>query len=247
MMDCQLDSHIAEKIVPVTEEQNTSITKNLIEIKDLKIYFYTEEGVVKAVEDVNLHIAKGETLGLIGESGSGKTVTSLSILKLLQEPPAKIVSGKILFDNDDLLKLKPDKMRKIRGKKISMIFQDPMTSLNPLYTVQDQIAENLRIHHNMSPKEAEKEVINLMQEVGIPDAKKRSTDFPHQFSGGMRQRIMIAIALSCKPLLLIADEPTTALDVTIQAQVIKLIDSLKEKYNTSVLYITHNFAVIASI
>lgn len=239
----------SQKPLEDTKNENSSNSKvdSLLSISDLQIYFFTEEGVVKAVEDVNLRISKGETLGLIGESGSGKTVTSLAILKLLQEPPAKVVGGKIYFEGKDLLKIPSDQMRKIRGKKISMIFQDPMTSLNPLYTVKDQIAENLRIHHHMSLDEAEVEVINLMKEVGIPDAKKRSNEFPHQFSGGMRQRIMIAIALSCKPLLLIADEPTTALDVTIQAQVIKLIDLLKEKYQTSILYITHNFAVVASL
>jgi len=219
----------------------------LIKIRNLKVYFYTEEGIVKAVEGIDLDIKKGETLGLIGESGSGKTVSALSIIQLLPIPPAKIISGSILFKTNDLLKFSSKQMRTVRGGKISMIFQDPMTSLNPLYSVADQIAENLRVHQKLDPDEAKIEAIRMMKEVGIPDAEKRSQDFPHQFSGGMRQRIMIAIALSCRPLLLIADEPTTALDVTIQAQVLNLIENLKQKYNTAVLYITHNFAVVAEI
>ena len=233
-----------EKDTAVISHRNT---ETLVDIKNLRVYFYTEEGVVKAVEDFNIKIMKGETLGLIGESGSGKTVSSLSIIRLIPEPPAKILSGKILFNGTDLLSLNSNQIRKVRGKDISMIFQDPMTSLNPLYTVKDQIAENLKVHQHMTPEEAEKEVTNIMRDVGIPDPEKRANDYPHQFSGGMRQRVMIAIALSCKPHLLIADEPTTALDVTIQAQVLKLIETQKEKYNTSVLYITHNFSVVAQI
>ncbi|MFW9780455.1 MAG: ABC transporter ATP-binding protein [Candidatus Heimdallarchaeota archaeon] len=219
----------------------------LLEVKGLRTYFFTEEGTVKAVEGIDLDIKKGETLGLIGESGSGKTVTALSILRLVPSPPAKIMSGTVIFEDQDLLKMPEKDMRKIRGGKISMIFQDPMTSLNPLYPVVDQIAENFRIHQNLDHEEAYTESINMMSEVGIPDAEKRAKDFPHQFSGGMRQRIMIAMALSCRPALLIADEPTTALDVTIQAQVLNLIDELKRKLQTAVLYITHNFAVIAEI
>jgi len=219
----------------------------LLSIRNLRVYFFTEEGVVKAVEGIDLDINKGETLGLIGESGCGKSVTALSILQLLPVPPAKIIEGDISLDDVNLLALANDKMRKIRGGKISMIFQDPMTSLNPLYSVADQIAENLRVHQNYDPDESYEEAIRMMREVGIPDAEKRANDYPHQFSGGMRQRIMIAIALSCRPALLIADEPTTALDVTIQAQVLKLIEELKEKFNTAVLYITHNFAVVAQI
>lgn len=219
----------------------------LLRVRNLRTYFFTEEGVVKAVEGIDLDIRKGETLGLIGESGSGKTVTALSILRLLPSPPAKIMSGTVLLGNKDLLKTSEKEMRKIRGGKISMIFQDPMTSLNPLYPVVDQIAENFKIHQNMNHEEAITAAISMMREVGIPDAERRAYDFPHQFSGGMRQRIMIAIALSCKPALLIADEPTTALDVTIQAQVLNLIEELKQKYQTAVLYITHNFAVIAEI
>ncbi len=219
----------------------------LVSVRGLRVYFYTEEGIVKAVEGIDLDINKGETLGLIGESGSGKTVSALSLVRLLPVPPAKIMSGSILFDGNDLLQLSEDEMRTVRGGKISMIFQDPMTSLNPLYSVTDQIGENLRVHQGLKPEDAVAEAIKMMREVGIPDAKKRAKDFPHQFSGGMRQRIMIAMALSCRPSLLIADEPTTALDVTIQAQVLNLIEELKIKFRTSILYITHNFAVIAEI
>ncbi|UCG04645.1 MAG: ABC transporter ATP-binding protein [Candidatus Heimdallarchaeota archaeon] len=227
--------------------KGTDPNDSLIRVKGLCVYFFTEEGVVKAVEGIDLDINRGETLGLIGESGSGKSVSALSMLQLLPVPPAKIMSGAVYFEDRDLLKLSDEEMRKIRGGKISMIFQDPMTSLNPLYSVTDQIGENLRVHRNMDPEEAIEEAINMMKVVGIPDAEKRAKDFPHQFSGGMRQRIMIAIALSCRPALLIADEPTTALDVTIQAQVLNLIEELKQKYQTSVLYITHNFAVVAEI
>lgn len=229
----------------VTKE--TNLSKSLINIRNLRVYFFTEEGIVKAVEGIDLDIKKGETLGLIGESGSGKSVSALSMVRLLPVPPSKIMDGTVYFEGTDLLKVSEKKMRRIRGGKISMIFQDPMTSLNPLYTVVDQIAENLRVHQDMNPEEAVAEAIRMMKEVGIPDAEKRAGDFPHQFSGGMRQRIMIAIALSCRPVLLIADEPTTSLDVTIQAQVLNLIEELKQKFQTSVLYITHNFAVIAEI
>jgi len=233
----------------ISERKGASKNSNdsLVQIENLRVYFFTEEGVVKAVEGIDLEIKTGETLGLIGESGSGKSVSALSIVQLLPVPPAKIMGGTINFEGTDLLKLSDDEMRHIRGGRISMIFQDPMTSLNPLYSVADQIGENLRVHQKLSPKEAIKEAIRMMKEVGIPDSETRAKDFPHQFSGGMRQRIMIAIALSCCPALLIADEPTTALDVTIQAQVLNLIDLLKEKFNTAVLYITHNFAVVAEI
>ena len=233
----------------ISEKKITSkkLNNSLVRIDDLRVYFFTEEGVVKAVEGIDLEIMTGETLGLIGESGSGKSVSALSIVQLLPVPPAKIMGGTINFEGKDLLKLSDDEMRHIRGGRISMIFQDPMTSLNPLYSVADQIGENLRVHQGLSPEAAITEAIRMMKEVGIPDSEKRAKDFPHQFSGGMRQRIMIAIGLSCCPALLIADEPTTALDVTIQAQVLNLIDQLKDKYNTAVLYITHNFAVIAEI
>ncbi|MFW9991858.1 MAG: ABC transporter ATP-binding protein [Candidatus Odinarchaeota archaeon] len=236
----------------ITRDSNSSkgepnLNDSLVRLRSLRVYFFTEEGVVKAVEGIDLDIKKGETLGLIGESGSGKTVSALSIVRLLPIPPARIMDGSVYFDSEDLLEISDEKIRRIRGGKISMIFQDPMTSLNPLYPVADQIAENLKAHQHMTHKEAMNEAIKMMKEVGIPDAQKRAKDFPHQFSGGMRQRIMIAIALSCRPALLIADEPTTSLDVTIQAQVLFLIEELKQKYQTSVLYITHNFAVVAEI
>ena len=242
----QLESNSSNTI---SEKKDESIKLNdsLVSIEGLKVYFFTEEGVVKAVEGIDLEIKTGETLGLIGESGSGKSVSALSIVQLLPVPPAKIIGGKVNFEGTNLLELSDDEMRYIRGGRISMIFQDPMTSLNPLYSVADQISENLRVHQKLSPDEAVDEAIRMMKEVGIPDSEKRAKDFPHQFSGGMRQRIMIAIALSCVPALLIADEPTTALDVTIQAQVLNLIDQLKAKFNTAVLYITHNFAVVAEI
>ncbi len=226
---------------------NKASTDSLIKIEGLRVYFFTEEGVVKAVEGIDLEIQKGETLGLIGESGSGKSVSALSIVQLLPIPPARIIDGSVNFENTNLLDLSNEEMRLIRGGKISMIFQDPMTSLNPLYPVADQIGESLRVHQKLSPEKAIDEAIRMMIDVGIPDARKRAKDFPHQFSGGMRQRIMIAMALSCQPALLIADEPTTALDVTIQAQVLHLIAEIKQKYNAAVLYITHNFAVVAAI
>ena len=241
-MESNSSNLISEKKI-ISKKLNNSLVK----IDDLRVYFFTEEGVVKAVEGIDLEIMTGETLGLIGESGSGKSVSALSIVQLLPVPPAKIMGGTINFEGKDLLKLSDDEMRHIRGGRISMIFQDPMTSLNPLYSVADQIGENLRVHQGLSPEAAITEAIRMMKEVGIPDSEKRAKDFPHQFSGGMRQRIMIAIGLACCPALLIADEPTTALDVTIQAQVLNLIDQLKDKYNTAVLYITHNFAVIAEI
>jgi peptide/nickel transport system ATP-binding protein/oligopeptide transport system ATP-binding protein len=236
-------------ITAVTESDSIDKVRNhsLVSVRGLRVYFFTEEGVVKAVEGIDLDINVGETLGLIGESGCGKTVSALSMIRLLPIPPARIMDGSVFFNGNDLLKIPDNEMRHIRGGKISMIFQDPMTSLNPLYTVVDQITENFKAHQKMKHDEAVSAAILMMKEVGIPDAEKRADDFPHQFSGGMRQRIMIAIALSCRPALLIADEPTTALDVTIQAQVLNLIDELKQKYQTSVLYITHNFAVVAEI
>ena len=232
---------------PDSSTMENNKNNSVITVRGLRVYFFTEEGVVKAVEGIDLDIKKGETLGLIGESGSGKTVSALSLVQLLPIPPAKIVGGSVFFENMELLTLSDKKMREIRGGKISMIFQDPMTSLNPLYSVADQIAENLRVHQKMPPDKALIEAIRMMNVVGIPDAERRSIEYPHQFSGGMRQRIMIASALSCLPALLIADEPTTALDVTIQAQVLELIEELKQKYDTAVLYITHNFAVVAEI
>ena len=219
----------------------------LLELEHLKTQFFTEDGVVKAVDDVSFKLHRGEVLGLVGESGCGKTITSLSILKLVPTPPGKIVGGKVMFNGEDLMELSEERMRQIRGNEISMIFQDPMTSLNPVFTVKNQILENIKLHQDVSEDEALEKGIELMQMVGIPEARRRINDYPHLFSGGMRQRVMIAMALSCNPQMLIADEPTTALDVTIQAQVLDLIKDLQEDLNMAVLYITHNLGVIAEI
>lgn len=219
----------------------------LLEVKDLHTYFYTMDGITKSVEGVSFSIDKGKTLGLVGESGCGKSVTSLSIMQLLARPPAKIEQGKILFNDIDLLSLTPDEMRKIRGNKISMIFQEPMTSLNPVFTVGNQVAEVLINHFHISKEEAKQKVIDVFANVGIPDPIRRYSNFPHQMSGGMRQRVMIAMALACDPDLLIADEPTTALDVTIQAQILELMREIKKRTNMAIILITHNLAVVAEM
>ena len=221
--------------------------KELLKVKDLKTYFYTHEGIVKAVDAVNFTINKGETLGIVGESGSGKSVTALSIMRLIPQPPGKIVSGDIIFHDKNLCNLSEREMRKIRGRKISMIFQEPMTSLDPVFTIGHEIIETILLHQNVTKKEANKKAIHMLQVVGIPDAHKRMKNYPHELSGGMRQRIMIAMALSCNPELLIADEPTTALDVTIQAQILRLMNDLKKEFNTSVLMITHDLGVISEM
>ncbi len=219
--------------------------EELLRVEDLKTYFYTHEGVVKAVDGVSFSINKGETLGLVGESGCGKSVTALSIMRLIQTPPGKIVSGKIFLEGTNLLELSEKEMRNIRGCKISMIFQEPMTSLDPMFTIGSEIMEVLKLHQNLKKNDARKKAIESLLTVKFPDPEKRIDDYPHELSGGMRQRVMIAMALSCNPALLIADEPTTALDVTIQAQILKLIDELRKKFNTSVLLITHDLGVIA--
>lgn len=219
----------------------------LLEVKDLRTHFYTQDGVVKAVDGVSFYVDKGETLGIVGESGSGKSVTSLSIMRLIPNPPGKIASGQILFDGDDLLKYSEDEMRHIRGKDIAMIFQDPMTSLNPVLTIGRQITESLELHMKMTGREARNRAAELLAMVGIPSPEKRLDDYPHQFSGGMRQRVMIAMALSCNPQLLIADEPTTALDVTIQAQILELIGKLQEELGMGVIIITHDLGVVAGM
>jgi peptide/nickel transport system ATP-binding protein/oligopeptide transport system ATP-binding protein len=219
--------------------------KELLRIENLKTYFFTYEGTIKSVDGVNLKIKKGETLGLVGESGCGKSVTALSIMRLIPSPPGKIVDGKIIFEGKNLLDLEEKEMRNIRGKKISMIFQEPMTSLDPMFTIGDEIIEVLKLHQGLKKDEARKKAIESLRIVGIPDPEKRINEYPHQLSGGMRQRAMIAMALSCNPALLIADEPTTALDVTIQAQILRLIEELKNKFETSVLIITHDLGVIA--
>jgi len=218
---------------------------NLLEIKDLAIHYITEEGTVFAVEDMNLEVGKGETLGLVGETGAGKTTTALGIMQLVPDPPGKIVSGQILFEGEDLLKKNQQQLRKIRGNKISMIFQDPMTSLNPVMTVGDQIGEVIKLHQKVNAKEAWIRAQEMLETVGIPG--ERAKDYPHQFSGGMRQRVVIAIALACNPALLIADEPTTALDVTIQAQVLELMKKLKEEFKTSMIMITHDLGIVADV
>jgi len=219
--------------------------EELLRVEDLKTYFLTYEGTIKAVDGVSLTINKGETLGLVGESGCGKSVTALSIMRLVQSPPGKIVGGKIFFEGKNLLDISEKEMRKIRGCKISMIFQEPMTSLDPMFTIGSEIMEVLQLHQNLKKDEAKKKAIESLCTVRFPDPEKRIDDYPHELSGGMRQRVMIAMALSCNPALLIADEPTTALDVTIQSQILKLIEDLRKEFNTSVLLITHDLGVIA--
>ena len=220
--------------------------KKLIEIKKLKTRFYTEAGTVKAVEDVSFDILKGEVLGIVGESGSGKSVTSLSINRLIPNPPGEIVSGEIIYNGTNLLDLSYEDMRKYRGNDIAMIFQEPMTSLNPVMKIGKQMNEVLIKHKNLTVEEATKKSIEMLDSVGIPNPKDRMNEYPHQFSGGMRQRVMIAMALQCNPALLIADEPTTALDVTIQAQILDLMMSLKDKRaDSAILLITHDLAVVA--
>ena len=219
--------------------------EELLRVEDLKTYFFTHEGTIKAVDGVSFTINKGETLGLVGESGCGKSVTALSIMRLIQSPPGKIIGGKINLEGTNLLELKEKEMRKVRGCKISMIFQEPMTSLDPMFTIGSEIMEVLKLHQDLKKDEVKKKAIESLYKVRFPDPEKRIDDYPHELSGGMRQRVMIAMALSCNPALLIADEPTTALDVTIQAQILKLIDDLKKEFNTSVLLITHDLGVIA--
>ncbi len=220
--------------------------EKLLEVKDLKTYFFTEDGVVKAVDGVDFEVYKGETLGLVGESGCGKSVTAFSIMRLL-DYPGKTVGGKVIFKGEDLLKKSEEEMRKIRGKEIAMIFQEPMTALNPVFTIGYQISEALKIHLHMNDKEAMEKSVELLKKVGIPIPEQRVHEYPHQLSGGMRQRAMIAMAMSCNPTLLIADEPTTALDVTIQAQILELMKSLLQEFNASLIMITHDLGVIAEI
>jgi peptide/nickel transport system ATP-binding protein/oligopeptide transport system ATP-binding protein len=221
--------------------------KELLKVKNLKTYFFTHEGTVKAVDEVSFSVNQGKTLGLVGESGCGKSVTALSIMRLIPNPPGKIVSGEIWFEGKNLLKLDEKEIRKIRGKKISMIFQEPMTSLDPVFTIGHEIVEVIQLHQGSNKEEAIKKSIEILKIVGIPDVEKRINNYPHQLSGGMRQRVMIAMALSCNPTLLIADEPTTALDVTIQAQILRLINDLKDKFGASVMLITHDLGVIAEM
>lgn len=216
---------------------------NILDIKNLEVHYITDEGVVQAVNGLDISLKKGETLGLVGETGAGKTTTALSILRLVPDPPGEIVNGEIYFDGTNLLEVSEEEMRQIRGNKISMIFQDPMTSLNPVMTVGEQIAEGIEIHQDLVYDEAMEKANEMLELVGIP--RERSIDYPHQFSGGMKQRVVIAIALACNPSLLIADEPTTALDVTIQAQVLELMKELKEEFNTAMILITHDLGIVA--
>lgn len=220
---------------------------NILTVNDLKTYFQTEDGVVKAVDGITFTLEKGETLGIVGESGSGKSVTNLSIMRLIPEPPGKIVNGDVIFDGIDVRALSIDDVRKIRGKRIAMIFQDPMTSLNPFLKISTQLMEVTRLHLGHTKEQAYKHAIKMLRTVGIPDAESRIESYPHEFSGGMRQRVMIAMALSCQPELLIADEPTTALDVTIQAQILELIKNLRSEFGTSVILITHDLGVVAGM
>jgi oligopeptide transport system ATP-binding protein len=217
----------------------------LLEVDDLRTYFYTREGAVQAVDGVSFHVEKGKTLGIVGESGCGKSVTALSIMGLIPKPPAKIVSGSVVFDGHELTTLSEHQLEDVRGKEIAMIFQDPMTSLNPTFKIGTQITETLRRHFDTPKEAARQRAVELLEEVGIPRAAERLDDYPHQFSGGMRQRVMIAIALSCNPKLLIADEPTTALDVTIQAQILDLLDKLRQEHEMAMIIITHDMGVVA--
>ena len=220
----------------------------LLRIESLNTWFYTEGGVVKALEDVSFSVARGEILGLVGETGCGKSVTSTSIMRLIPSPPGKITGGRILFDGEDLVQASPERMRQVRGKDIAMIFQDPMSSLNPVFTVGRQVEEAVRVHNqDMSRAQVHARALEMFEKVNIPDPEKSMRRFPHQFSGGMKQRVMIAMALSCNPRLLIADEPTTALDVSIQAQILLLIKNLQRDFGSSIILISHDLGVIATM
>ena len=220
---------------------------SLLRIKELSVEFKTEDNTINAVDNVNLSVDKGETLCIVGESGCGKSVTALSIMRLLKTPPAKISSGEIFFNKEDILKLNSENLRKIRGNKIAMIFQDPMTSLNPVFTCGDQISEAIMAHEDISKNDADIRTVELLKLVQIPEPQQRFKEYPHQLSGGMRQRVMIAMALSCNPDILIADEPTTALDVTVQAQILKLLSDIKKERDLAIIFITHDFGVVAQI
>ncbi len=219
----------------------------ILEIKNLKTYFFTEEGVVPAVDGVDMHLEQGETLAIVGESGCGKSVTAMSTMRIVPTPPGKILEGEILYKGEDLLKKSERDMRKIRGNEISMIFQEPLTSLNPVFTIGKQLSDILRLHQGLDKAQAREKSIEMLKKVRIPSPEKVIDDFPHQLSGGMRQRVMIAMALACDPSILIADEPTTALDVTIQAQIMHLLSDLKKERNTSIIIITHDLGVVAQI
>jgi oligopeptide transport system ATP-binding protein len=219
----------------------------LLQVEDLEVRFYTKDGEVQAVNGISYSMEQGDTLGLVGESGCGKSVSTMAMLRLIPEPPGKITGGRVLFEGRDLLKMRPSQMHEIRGSQISVIFQDPMASLNPVMTIGNQIAESMQVNLGMDRQQALGQAVELLEYVGIPNAAERIRDYPHQFSGGMRQRVMIAIAISCRPKLLIADEPTTALDVTIQAQIIDLVKRLQQELDMAVIWITHDLGVIARL
>lgn len=224
-----------------------ALEETILSVKDLRTYFQTEDGIVKAVDGISFELKRGETLGIVGESGSGKSVTNLSVMRLIPEPPGKIVGGEIVFNGIDVRAIPIEDVRKIRGKRIAMIFQDPMTSLNPFLKIATQLMEVTRLHLGHSKQEAYEHGVKMLEMVGIPDPRSRMDGYPHELSGGMRQRVMIAMALSCDPELLIADEPTTALDVTIQAQILELIKDLKARMGTSVILITHDLGIVAGM
>ncbi len=228
-------------------ESPSPVNEPLLRVEDLKVDFWTEEGISRAVRGVDFSLEKGEVLGIVGESGCGKSVTALTLLRLISSPPGIIRGGRVLYEGEDLLQVSVKKIRKIRGDRISMIFQEPMTSLNPLYSVGDQIMEAIRLHQQVTRKEAYSKALSMLDKVGIADSAMRMKQYPYQLSGGMRQRVMIAIALSCRPKILIADEPTTALDVTIQAQILDLLERLREEIKTSMIVITHNLALVKNI
>jgi len=248
-VDHQKGARMAVNAQAVTKEATASkfSGRPLLEVKNLSTQFFTQDGVVRAVDDVSFYVMPGETLGVVGESGCGKSMTGLSIMRLIPSPPGKIVSGEIVFNGQDILQMSDNEVRQIRGHEIAMIFQDPMTSLNPVLTINRQISEALQLHLGMSKDQARARSIELLQLVGIPNADERIDQYPHQFSGGMRQRVMIAMALSCNPKLIIADEPTTALDVTIQAQILDLMRTLQSERDTGVIMITHSMGVVAGM
>jgi len=219
----------------------------MLQVKDLKTQFFTQDGIVRAVNGIGFHLEEGDTLGIVGESGCGKSVSMLSMMRLIAQPPGRIVGGQVVFQGRDLLKLSEEEIRQVRGNKIAMVFQDPMTSLNPVLTISRQLSEALELHLGMDKEQARERSIELLDMVNIPEARARIDDYPHQFSGGMRQRVMIAMALSCNPQLLIADEPTTALDVTIQAQIIDIVKELRREMGMAVIWITHDLGIVAGL